>query len=391
MFCTKCGAKLGEGARFCHRCGFRVPDAPPKTDMGTRDKTPEDWSIALRLFGEEDTEVPFDLPEHVKRFSADLPPLAGQPEAAEYVRTLRKEQDDPWTFDLPFTAAEAWSPAGYLRRLLYHLTQGRISYFLDAETKRKRGGTYSFAATSAAMQMNQQRFEIRHPITFHDESFLFEWPVARDTSLAGADGGLYFTQRRCLFAADRAWVSRDDEKTPPLPFLSYWNAVDFSTLLRALGEKGVRLWVETRRRYLPNRLAPRTWFEPLDVWQEKDNLKIISMTGWEMDLVFVEGHRQGDGVDRPGSDQNWVYFGSRVQRADGRKEFVALTPPFIVPAAKQVKKGIEAGFEYLRSQTETTDALDLIAFATAARDNELLHSADPVSWPVPLQEAPYQV
>jgi len=143
-----------------------------------------------------------------------------------------------------------------------------------------------------------------------------------DTALAGADGGFYFTQRRCLFAADRAWVSREEKRTPPLPFLSYWSAVDFSKLLRMLDEEGVRLLVETRRGYLPNRLAPRMWFEPLEDRQEQENIKIISITGWQMDLVFVEGHRSGDGISRPTADQNWVYFGYRVSRTNGRTEGV---------------------------------------------------------------------
>ena len=204
MFCPKCGIRLGEGARFCHKCGCRMVEMIPKTVHSPKQKAPEQWQITLHLFGEEDTNIPFDFTTHVQGFSTDLPPLAWQPGAAEYVRSLRKQHDDPWTFDLPFMRAEVWSPESYLRRLLYHITQGRVSYFLDAETKRKRGGTYSFASTAAAMQMNHQRFEVRHPITFYDEAFLFEWPVAMDTSLAGADGGLYFTQRRCLFAADRA-------------------------------------------------------------------------------------------------------------------------------------------------------------------------------------------
>jgi hypothetical protein len=133
------------------------------------------------------------------------------------------------------------------------------------------------------------------------------------------------------------------------------------------------------------------WFEPLGSWQEEENLKIVSITSWQMDLMFVEGHRRGDGVRRPGPDQDWIFFGYRVTRVDGRQEFVAMIPHFIVPRSKQVRKGIQAGFEYLRSQSTTTDALDLIALATVARDNELLHSADLISWPVPLQEAPYQV
>jgi hypothetical protein len=110
-----------------------------------------------------------------------------------------------------------------------------------------------------------------------------------------------------------------------------------------------------------------------------------------MDLVFVEGRRRGDGLREPSRNQSWAFFGYRVTRTNGRREFVAMIPHLIVPGGRQVKKGTEADFKFLQSRTSTIDALDLIAFAKTARDNELLHQADMVSWPVPLQQAPYAI
>ena len=62
-----------------------------------------------------------------------------------------------------------------------------------------------------------------------------------------------------------------------------------------------------------------------------------------------------------------------------------------MPRNKQVLKGIQGDFQFLRSQHATADALELIALAKVARDNGLRHSPDLVSWPVPLQEAPYPI
>jgi hypothetical protein len=354
-------------------------------------RSAREWELWVNLFGEEDTQIHFDFAEHVQQFAQGLPPLAWEEGTVEHVRSLRKSEDDPWTFDLPFNAAEPWSPANYLRRLLYHLTHGRISYFIDAETKRKRGGYYRFSTIPAAANMNQQRLEVRHPITLTDESFLGEWPAAVPTSLSSAAGGVYLTTHRFLFLADQAWLERDEDKTAPLPFLSYWSRVDFTTVLRALGEQGIALLVEKRRGPLPNRLAPRMWFEPIESWREEDDLEIITITGWEMDLVFVEGRRRGDGLREPSRDQSWAFFGYQVTKTNGRREFVAMIPHLIVPGGRQVKKGIEGDFKFLQSQMITIDALDLIAFAKTARDNELLHHTDMVSWPVPLQQAPYAI
>jgi hypothetical protein len=368
-----------------------VVTAAAKPGVVEPGRTTRERELWVNLFGEEDTQIHFDFAEHLQHFAQGLPPLAWEEGAVEHVRSLRKPEDEPWTFDLPFTAAEPWSPANYLRRLLYHLTHGRIAYFIDAETKRRRGGYYRFATIPAAANMNQQRFEVRHPITLTDESFLGEWPAAVPTALSSAAGGVYLTTHRFLFVADQAWLHRDEDRTAPLPFLSYWSKVDFATVLRALGEQGIALLVEKRRGPLPNRLAPRMWFEPIESWREQSNLEIITITGWETALVFVEGSRRGDGLREPSRDQSWAFFGYQVTKPNGRREFVAMIPHFIVPGGRQVKKGTEGDFKFLQSQTITIDALDLIAFAKTARDNELLHHADMVGWPVPLQQAPYAI
>jgi len=108
-------------------------------------------------------------------------------------------------------------------------------------------------------------------------------------------------------------------------------------------------------------------------------------------LAFVEGRRGGDGVAAPTADQSWAFLGYRVTRTDGRQEFVAMIPRLIVPKGKEVEQGIRRSLEFLQPRTVALDALHLICFARVARDNGLLHSADPVSWPVPLGDAPQQI
>jgi hypothetical protein len=343
--------------------------------------------VWLYLFEEEATTVSFDFTDHIQQFATGLPAIPWEEGAREYARSLRKSDDDTWTYDLPYAEPEAWSPVGYLLRVLYQLTHGRISYFIDAETRQRKGGSYAFAATVPAMQIDQQRFEVRHPITLGEERFLFEWVTVIDTRLAMAQGGLYFTPCRALFAADQAWVARDSERRVPLPFLSYWTSVDFSNLLSALGEDGIPLLVETKRGYLPNRLAPRMWYEAPEAWPEADNLKRIAITSWETDLIIVEGSKRGDGVHLPGRDQDWMYLGYRVTKEDGRQEYVAMIPHFVVPSSKDNRKGIENSHKYLKSQTVAVDALDLVGLSRIAKENRLRHSADPVSWPAALDES----
>jgi len=362
--------------------------APPKTAEIKLASPPSPCEIEVHLSGDENTRVRIDFAEHVRQFSTGLPPLAWAAGAVERARGMRGKDADPWPYELPFTAAEPWSPTNYLRRLLYHLTQGRISYYLDAETKRQRGGSYAIAGTTAAMQMNTARLDVRHPITFSDESFFFEWPAALGTPFVAAQGGLYFTQRRCLFVADQAWATNQQDQRPPLPFLSFWSQLELGGLLAALGAKGALIWVEKRKGMLPKRLSPRTWLEPLVAWRPETGDEILSITGWSLDLVFVDGQRGGDGAHAPSPDQDWMFLGYRVRRLDGRQEFVAMIPHFVVPRNPQVRKGIEAGFRYLQSQVLGSDALELIAFADVARQNGLLHNADLVDWPVPLQDAP---
>jgi hypothetical protein len=344
---------------------------------------------SLYVFGEEPASYRLDFAEHVQQFSQGLPPVPREAGAAEYARNLGKDSRDAYAFDLPFTAPEPWSAGNYLRRVLYHLTQGRISYFVDAETARKRGGGYGVAWSAA--KMNQARLEVRHPITFGNESFLGEWPVALETAWSVASGGLYLTTHRLLFAADQAWTKADEEKTAPLPFLSFWSQVDFSNLLQALGMKGILVLVERRRRPLPDRLATRMWFEPANTWRAEGNLRIIAITSWALDLVFVEGQRGGDGQTAPPADQSWAFLGYRVTRTDRRQEFVALMPHLIVPKGKEVENGVRRSLQSIRPHTVALNALQLITFAKVARDNGLLHSADPVSWPVPLGDAPQQI
>lgn len=369
------------------------PQAPPSVQPQTISiqlaqplPPQETW---LYIFGEEPASYQLDFAQHVQQFAQGLAPVPWEAGAAEYARGLRQDGKDDYAFRLPFTVAEPWSPGNYLRRVLYHLTQGRISYFVDAETRRKRGGGYGVAWTGA--QINQARFEVRHPITFGDESFLGEWPAALETTWTAAAGGMYLTTHRLLFAADQVWIEEDEEKTAPLPFLSFWSRVDFSNLLRALGMKGIPVLLERRRRPLPDRLAPCMWFEPASAWREDGNVRIIAITGWDLDLVFLEGQRGGDGQTAPSKDQSWAFVGHRVTRTDRREEFVAMIPHLIVPKGKGVEEGMRRSLDFLRPRTVALDALQLVTFAKVARDNGLLHSADPVSWPVPLGDAPQQI
>jgi hypothetical protein len=344
---------------------------------------------SVYVFGDEPTRYRLDFADHVQQFGHGLPPVPWEARAAEYARSLGKSSKDDYAFNLPFTVAEPWSPVNYLRRVLYHLTQGRISYFVDAETKRKRGGVYGMAWSAA--KMNQARFEVRHPITFSDESFIGEWPVALESAWTGASGGLYLMTHRLLFAADQAWIKEDEGKTAPLPFLSFWSQVDFSKLLQALGMKGIPVLVERRQRPLPDRLATRMWFEPANTWRGEGNQRIIAITDWDLDLVFLEGRRGGDGQTAPPADQSWAFLGYRVTRTDRRQEFVAMIPHLIVPKGKGLEGIMRRVLESLRPHTVALDVLDLITLAKVARDNGLLHSADPVSWPVPLCDVPQQL
>jgi hypothetical protein len=245
------------------------------------------------------------------------------------------------------------------------------------------------AILPAVANMNQQRLEARHPITLGEESLLGEWTVAMTPHFGGIGGGMYLTTHRFLLLADQALLSRDEVKTPPLPYLSFWAKVDFRTVLGMLGADGVPLWVETQAKPLPKRLSRRMWFEPVESWQADKDLEVMAIVAWEMELVLVEGRRDGDGIREPVPEQAWAFFGYRVTRANGQQEFVAMVPPLILPRKKQVLTGIRGDFQFLQSKHEATDALDLIAMAKIARDNALMHSPELSSWPVPLQEGPY--
>ena len=77
MYCPKCGIKLGECARFCHKCGYRMPDSSAKTVSDEKRESPaEEWHISLHLFGETDTDIDFGFASHIQRFSPDLPSIA---------------------------------------------------------------------------------------------------------------------------------------------------------------------------------------------------------------------------------------------------------------------------------------------------------------------------
>ncbi len=390
-------AKAREAAAVAREAMAPEAEQPPAPAEGTAPgqaqprHAPGEVELWVNLFGDEDTAVHFDFAEHLQNFRQGLPPLAWEEGALDFVRGLCKPEDDPWTCDLPFTSPEPWSAVNYLRRVLYHLTQGRISYFIDAETKQRRGGYYRMATIPAVANMNQQRFEVRHPITLTEEPFLGEWPGAMSLHFGAVAGGIYLTPYRFLIAADQSWLAGDEDRRVPLPFLSFWAKVDFRAVLRVLGAEGVPMLVERQGTPVPKRLARRMWFEPVESWQAQGNLEIMAITGWEMELTLVEGRRGGDGIREPSPDQAWAFFGYRVTKPQGRPEFVAMVPPLILPGNKQVLKGIQGDFQFLRSKHATADALELIALARVARDNGLRHSPDLVSWPIPLQDGPYTI
>ena len=345
--------------------------------------------VWLHLFGDDDTRFQFDFATYQQQFIRGLPPISWGQESLDYVQRLRQPGDEPRRFDLPFTQTESWSPSNYLRRVLYHLTHGRISYYIDAKTKQQRGGSYGMAITPAIARMNQQRLETRHPITFSDESLLGEWPAAMITHLICGVGAIYLTTHRFLFLADQAWVPRDDSKEIPLPYLSFWSQVDFSTLLQALGVGGVPLLVETKKRDpLPKQLASSMWFTPVDAWGDERTLETITISKWEMDLIFVDGNPRGDGIHLPTNDQLWVFFGYRVTKTDRTTDFIAMIPRFVFPNRRNVKRGIQSDFQFFQSRMTPIDALDLIAFSRIARTNALLREVDQIRQSTPLPSAP---
>jgi len=209
------------------------------------------------------------------------------------------------------------------------------------------------------------------------------------THLICGVGAIYLTTHRFLFLADQAWVPRDDSKEIPLPYLSFWSQVDFSTLLQALGVGGVPLLVETKKRDpLPKQLASSMWFTPVDAWGDERTLETITISKWEMDLIFVDGNPRGDGIHLPTNDQLWVFFGYRVTKTDRTTDFIAMIPRFVFPNRRNVKRGIQSDFQFFQSRMTPIDALDLIAFSRIARTNALLREVDQIRQSTPLPSAP---
>jgi len=338
----------------------------------------------------EGIEIIFNFTDHIQQFKHGIPPISYEEGAVEYVRSLCQPRDDPWTCDLPFTEAEPWSPANYLRRFLYHLTHGRISFFMDSEIAERLNPCVGYSWSGIVMAQKHKPFENQMPLQFSDGQIMGRWyPIRFITSHSAFAGALYHSKQRFLFQSMISWIGDEDESNQDiLPFLSFWNKVDFSTLLRAFGEKGIPILVERNRGVLPDQIAPQIWFKPIESWTKENNLDIIQITSLEMDLLFIKGSRRHKHKDLPAENDAWFYLGYTVTKTNGRKEFVAMMPPFIVGVGDQ--KTIEDDFKIFKNQwADTVDALDLIASVKFAQDYGLLHEVDEVSKSVPLQKAPY--
>jgi hypothetical protein len=339
----------------------------------------------------EGVELTFNFTDHIQQFGHSIPPISYEEGTVEYVRSLRQPGDDPWTSDLPFTEAEPWSPAKYLRRFLYHLTHGRISFFMDSEIAERLNPSVAYSWSGIVMAQKHKPFENQMPLQFSDGQIMGRWfPVAFQTSHSAFAGALYHSKQRFLFQSIESWIIRDEEenKEAPLPLLSFWNKVDFSTLLKALGQKGIPILVERNKGVLPDKIAPQMWFKPIESWKKEKNLDIIQIMSLEMDLLFIKGSSQHKDKDLPSENQGWFYLGYTVTKTNRRKEFVAMIPPFVVGAGDQ--ETIESDYKIIKNQwADTIDALDLIASVKIARDYGLLHEVDEVSKSLPLQKTPY--
>ncbi len=340
----------------------------------------------------EGIELSFNFTDHIQLFRHGIPPISYKEGSVEYVRSLRQSGDDPWTCDLPFTEAEPWSPANYLRRFLYHLTHGRISFFMDSEIAERLNPSVGFSWSGIVMAQKHKPFENQKPLQFSNGQIMGRWyPIRFITShsRSGLAGALYLSKQRFLFQSMISFIGDEDESNQDiLPFLSFWNKVDFSTLLRAFGERGIPILVERNKGVLPDQIAPQMWFKPIKSWKKENNFDIIHITSLEMNFNFIKGSSRHKGKDLPAENDGWCYFGYTVTKTNGRKEFVAMMPPFIVGAND--KETIESEFKITKNQwADAIDALDLIASVKFARDHGLLHEVDEVSKSVPLQEAPY--
>ncbi len=340
----------------------------------------------------EGIEFIFNFTDHIQQFRYGIPPISYEEGSVEYVRGLRQPGDDPWTCVLPFTEAEPWSPANYLRRFLYHFTHGRISFFMDKEIAERLNPIVGFSWSGIVMAEKHKPFENQMPLQFSDGQIMGRWyPIRFVTShsSSGLAGVLYLSKQRFLFQSMISFIGDEDESNQDiLPFLSFWNKVDFSTLLRAFGERGIPILVERNRGVLPDQIAPQMWFQPIKSWKKENNLDIIHIKSLEMNFNFVKGSSRRKGRDFPAENDGWCYLGYTVTKTNGRKEFVAMMPPFIVGAND--KETIESDFKITKNQwADAIDALDLIASVKFARDHGLLHEVDEVSKSVPLQEAPY--
>jgi hypothetical protein len=109
-----------------------------------------------------------------------------------------------------------------------------------------------------------------------------------------------------------------------------------------------------------------------------------------MDFIFIKGSSRHKGKDLPAENDGWCYLGYTVTKTNGKKEFVAMMPPFIVGAVD--KENIANSFKITKNQwADTIDALDLIAYVKFACDQGLLHEVDEVSKSVSLQKASYPI
>jgi len=183
----------------------------------------------------ESAELTFNFADHIQQFRHRIPPISYEEGTVEYVRSLRQPGDDLLTCDLPFTEAEPWSSANYLRRFLYHLTHGRISFFMDSEIAERLNPSVSYSWSGIVMAEKLKPFENQMPLQFSDGQIMGRWfPVAFQTSHSAFAGALYHSKQRFLFQSMESWIIRDEDenKEAPLPLLSFWNKVDFSTLLK---------------------------------------------------------------------------------------------------------------------------------------------------------------
>jgi len=272
----------------------------------------------------EDIELIFNFTDHIQQFRHGIPPISYEEGTVEYVRSLRQPGDDPLTYVLPFTEAEPWSPANYLRRFLYHLTHGRISFFMDSEIAERLNPSVSYSWSGIVMAEKHKPFENQMPLQFSDGQIMGRWyPIRFITSHSAFAGALYLSKQRFLFQSMISWIGDEDEgKEDVLPYFSFWNKVDFSTLLKAFGEKGIPILVERNRGVLPDKIAAQMWFKPIKSWKKENNLDIIHITGLEMSFIFIKGSSRHKRKDLPAENDGWCYLGYNVTNQMGEKNLL---------------------------------------------------------------------